>query len=598
MVVRWRAGVVSCVVVGLLCGGVGVGSAGAQDGVFPGVDPDWPVDRSGARDAWASGVDGSGVRVGVIDSQVVSDHPGLEGADVSYHLTPFVRNDGRRSGSCPDSLGGSMSSGGVKAGSPDPGFDKITGTDQGKETFGSHGTNSVLHIVGNGRHYDGKRGVLGTAPRAHVDFWPDAFIDESGCNDNNPLKAGDDSTIVNLSRGDALRGMVDGGDRIISVSAIGQLTLSEAAGYLRAVRHGVIVVNGRDNYAGTERLTAPVGYPGRKAYFPGVVTVANVGPDDRVSPDEADPGVVTAAPGRGILSLSDSGSRNIVLGDGGNSSATPTLAGYLALVVQRWPGATGNQVLQSLVHNTVEGGGSVRRDPQERRGYGVIDLPAMLRVDPSGYPDVNPVLEAQVRAARSIPELKDLYDAPYTGPLDVRRYKGLSYERNETTPLVGREYERQVAAWRRVEECRSRKDGGDCMRLGATATAGRADARAERELREQEEGWRRDTSSTAWVWWLAGGAAGVVLVVAGVVLAVVWRRRRRARPSGSGPSAPAPPVGPAGASSPFPGGGAGPGGPSPAGPGGVGPGAGGVAPPGPAGPGGPVWGGPASGRGV
>ncbi|MFR1605247.1 MAG: hypothetical protein ACLSUZ_00435 [Bifidobacterium pseudocatenulatum] len=55
-------------------------SAVASDGV------DWRVDGMGVRDAWASGITGKGVKVAVLDNQIVSDYPALAGADVSYKL--------------------------------------------------------------------------------------------------------------------------------------------------------------------------------------------------------------------------------------------------------------------------------------------------------------------------------------------------------------------------------------------------------------------------------------------------------------------------------------------------------------------------------
>jgi len=62
----------------------------------------------------------------------------------------------------------------------------------------------------------------------------------------------------------------------------------------------------------------------------------------------------------------------------------------LALVAQKYPDATSNQLLHSLLENTDRGGRGSGHDATF--GFGVVDLRAMLAVDPTVYPDVNPLL--------------------------------------------------------------------------------------------------------------------------------------------------------------------------------------------------------------
>ena len=78
--VRKVRGVVSALAAVLACVGLCVPSAVASDGV------DWRADGMGVRDAWASGITGKGVKIAVLDNQMVSDYPALAGADVSYKL--------------------------------------------------------------------------------------------------------------------------------------------------------------------------------------------------------------------------------------------------------------------------------------------------------------------------------------------------------------------------------------------------------------------------------------------------------------------------------------------------------------------------------
>ena len=66
--------------------------------------------------------------------------------------------------------------------------------------------------------------------------------------------------------------------------------------------------------------------------------------------------------------------------------------------MQKWHDATGNQIIQSLIRNTKSGKGKPVIDPERKRGFGEVDLNALLTVDPTQYKDVNPILEYQMKA--------------------------------------------------------------------------------------------------------------------------------------------------------------------------------------------------------
>ncbi len=105
------------------------------------------------------------------------------------------------------------------------------------------------------------------------------------------------------------------------------------------------------------------------------------------------------------------------------------------------------------------------------------------------------------------------------------------------TALVGRELQRQQAAWEKVESCRA--DGGsDCMKYSATATADEEDGKVAGDMASDASG---SSVVPSWVVPVVLAGAGV-LVLAGVVLAVVLARgMRRARDAGR--AVPAGPVG-------------------------------------------------------
>jgi hypothetical protein len=69
------------------------------------------------------------------------------------------------------------------------------------------------------------------------------------------------------------------------------------------------------------------------------------------------------------------------------------VAGILASAAQKYPEATGNQLIQSLVHNTGPDDHELSYDPENGFGYGIASLSHVLREDPAQYDDENPLLD-------------------------------------------------------------------------------------------------------------------------------------------------------------------------------------------------------------
>ncbi|WP_239459125.1 S8 family serine peptidase [Bifidobacterium ruminantium] len=519
------------------CAGLCAPSALASD---DGVD--WRIEDMGVRDAWASGITGEGVTVAVIDSQVVADHPSLEGVDVEYRLasengdscwySQFDKEDRSRVMRKPGDVTLSTSDG----------------------FYDTHGTSMVGLIAGNGKGYDGGMGLQGIAPGAHVIAYPDGFTDKgtTGGMAFQGACIGDDGSSSDL-RGSALADAVDSGARVVNMSYTTMPDWGYAPVALHAIRHGVVLVRGRDNStrAGLYDL---VGQPVYGQYFPGSVTVNSLARDGSISKysDVMDGNVSILSPGVGVPIHKGlrTDSREVVFSEGGTSSAAADLTGYLALVFQKWPEATGNQVLQSLVRNTRgNGSGEARLDPEHKRGFGAVDLGKLLSVDPTVYPDVNPLLEWAVKASGEHEETKGMYTDSYsdlkdeyTSRLgDVFSPDGEQIECSKACGLIGREYERERKAWERVEQCR--KDGGsDCMRYSATATADEADREAgwdDVKADYGRGGVSKSSSKSSLPSWFVPAVVGgsvllVVLLVGGVVLAVVFLGRCRRSRAGSG----------------------------------------------------------------
>lgn len=237
----------------------------------------------------------------------------------------------------------------------------------------SHGTQQAALLMGNGQGTGpGGRGIRGVAPDAslmfyRVDYRPEND-DEFDCSSEQIGRL-----IENAAR--------DGAD-IIAVAA----TLDDGIvpSVERVVEQGVPVVAGSASIGASEPL-----YP---ASMPGVIAVnaLDVNADAWESSDDRNPHLTVAAPGVYL----DAGG---VYRDGwtsqawtiGTSPATSITAGSLALVKSKYPEATGNQLIQHLIHYT---GGDRGYVWDELYGFGTVSVNDMLRTSPTQWPDENPLL--------------------------------------------------------------------------------------------------------------------------------------------------------------------------------------------------------------
>ncbi|MBH0364054.1 S8/S53 family peptidase [Bifidobacterium longum] len=499
----------------------------------------WPVKDSAVVSAHESGLDGSGVKIGVLDSRVVSDYPGLSDADanVEYRLGSFVNATTDEPDEC------------LIKGVP---LQKTVTSEEGN-IYSSHGTFMLTWLVGNGKSWDASQGVTGLVPKSDVLFLTIGQDITDRVSMNLPC---DGAAMSDIDKD--VSTAVDWGARIINMSNNGGVGDYGLDGMLKALRHGVIIVSGRSNDKETDAVVngsstdVMIGDPRERSSFPGVIRNNEVGPDGQIAgvSDVADANVNILSPGDQVLHQRIN-SKIILMGTGGTSTGAAVLSGYLALTMQKWPDATGNQILQSLVRNTKgNDSGEAKLDPEHKRGYGQVDPGRLLTVDPTQYPDVNPILEAQVTTASKLSDDRSKW---YTQDCSTNP-DGVGSLLDDSLPVpcqageIGREYERQKAAWKKVEQCKA--DGGsDCMKYSATATADKAGGKA--VLPDTGDGRDGVKSSGVPVWvWLAAGGVGIAVVAGGIVLAVVLSKRGRRRSrhgghaSGRGPLPPANPYPP------------------------------------------------------
>lgn len=234
----------------------------------------------------------------------------------------------------------------------------------------NHGTTQAVLLVGNGHGTgDGGAGVRGIAPDATVIAYDD---------DSDPGNDRLDCSLPGLERmfDDAVRRGAD----VISVAAT--MTRAVIPYVQRALDAGVVVVaaSGADDVAG----------PTFPADLVGVVSVVAV--DRNAEPWKRRRRLgsqVVAAPGVhvGTGAIYPSGWHSEGWGTG-TSPATTITSGALALVKARYPRATGNQLVQHLVHYT---GGDGPFRWSDGYGFGIVSVTEMLETSPLQWPDESPL---------------------------------------------------------------------------------------------------------------------------------------------------------------------------------------------------------------
>ena len=506
----------------------------------------WYVDDMGVRDAWKQDITGKGVKVAVVDGQAVSNYPALADADITFKAAI----EGGSSCKAKDDFLSTGRLGGSRTMSAD---------DSGRKAgdggiYMSHGTAMASFIVGNGRGYDGTPGILGSAPDATVLFYAQSFPSPGLMSEAIGIPCVNDKDSP-LSISHTFRQATDDGARLISLSMSGPSTGLDVPDWMYALRHGVIVVSGRGNFSTDANALDLVGEPLTINKFPGFIVTNTVDSSGNIFEDTnvVDGDVSVLSPSVNVVLYRLTEDKKAEIGAGGTSAATAILSGYLALALQKWPKATGNQILQSLIRNTKGNeSGEPRLDPEHKRGFGEVDVARLLSVDPTQYPDINPLLAWAYETSEKHDETRGMYtdhsdwgkNADYA-PTDPFTTDGSSIMVPREADLVGQEYERQQAAWKKVEQCKS--DGGsDCMKYSATNTADETDGKTVLPDTGDGKDGVKSSSVPLWVWFAAGGV-GLVVVIGGIVLAVVLpkRGRRRSRHGGhAAGSGPLPPVNP------------------------------------------------------
>ena len=99
----------------------------------------------------------------------------------------------------------------------------------------------------------------------------------------------------------------------------------------------------------------------------------------------------------------------------GTSYAAPMVAGALALAMQKWPDATGNQ-LERVLLDTADGAADHQANWTPEMGYGTLNAKLLVATDPSGYATTIPDLKKYPKASPTTSEIH-AYDNGLVDPL-------------------------------------------------------------------------------------------------------------------------------------------------------------------------------------
>lgn len=320
----------------------------------------WWYDTYDIAAVQAEGWTGEGVQVAVIGSQINPDLPVFSGRNLTVDETS----------TCSDS--GPVAS---------------AGTDFANR----HDSTVTAYLIGSG---EGGGAITGIAPGAEVTFYGDGQADVTDEVDCTPAVGPPDELTV---FGVALQRAVDAGARIVTTSTAGGGSFSDADIVANALAKGVVIVVSTNNASGDLG-----GYQGYPQAYNGIVAASAVDRDGQLQTDDAGQayavaGTTVVAAGVDLPAIGSDEGWDSTLTATGSSFAAPIVAGMLAVVAQKYPDATGNQLIQTLIRNTgIEDHALEPRDATGGYGYGAAWLTHMLQVDPTQYPDENPLMDKEL----------------------------------------------------------------------------------------------------------------------------------------------------------------------------------------------------------
>jgi len=334
----------------------------------------WYMSVTGVEQVHASGITGEGITIAVLDGPINPDLPELVGTNLVVQEDSFCDQDG----------------------------DGVVESALATDGRAMHASNMAAVILGTGAPMNGQPGVRGVAPGATVRHYAieyDWAARHTLCETNGRAAV---LTAVEQA-------MEDGADIIsMSFAGTGWGGADADAVVARAVREGVILL-GASNHDGGKYVGTPGDFNGAVG-IEAVTPAGTPGPTAVVSPE-----LDVVAPGEGFLLHGfdeATGTWTEYSTLTGSSHATAFTAGVLALAWSAHPEATGNQMIQALVRTTTQNSGELRRN-DDSWGYGLVNVNNLMTVDPTRYPDENPLISAE---GGEIPDISVIFPEGETEP--------------------------------------------------------------------------------------------------------------------------------------------------------------------------------------
>ncbi|MCM3501264.1 S8 family serine peptidase [Microbacterium sp. P26] len=333
----------------LIAGALASGGSTQAANAAAGGEYDWWYDAYQVQAAHDAGITGAGVKVAVIDGQIDPSLPVFEGRNLTVSEAQPCDNGA------------------------------ASATDSANDSS-IHGSTITAMIIGNGA---GPSGIRGIAPDAAVTFYGYGSATEKTEYCESPEAGLRDFAF-------AVKTAVDDGARIITTSVAMTASPSDAPAIAYAVAKGAIVLVATPNADSTSYESNNLSTMNGVVAVSAIDSSGDLQPGDDGSPFGVAHADVVAAgvdlPTVGIFGDWDSSGVTT-----GSSFSAPVVGGMLALAAQKWPEATGNQLVQAMIATT----NGTQHDPtrtEDGYGYGAAWLPSMLSVDPTGYPDQTPLM--------------------------------------------------------------------------------------------------------------------------------------------------------------------------------------------------------------
>jgi len=330
----------------------------------------WWIDATRLRSWHAEGITGKGVNIALVDGPIYPGIPELQGQDVRPTATTCDRELTREYG--PTTPDGPLN----------------------ETSF--HTTSMAALLVGSGKgNGPNGVGVYGVAPGATLRTY--AIFNTLDPNAHENLDC-----YTPALPGLIDRAVADGANIIHIPVAIDYYADDLQAAYNRAMNKGVILVTASGNGGPNSRVI-------KTGLGKGVLVVGGVRDGGQIL--DSNPTSLVAnwdqakdfdvalsihlvAAGADIVggALAPGSRWDSAVLQNGSSGSSAIVAGQLALMKQKWPTATSNQLMVSLLRSARRPDGSAIWDP--RRGFGTTSFQTTLTTDPTAYPDVNPIYHA------------------------------------------------------------------------------------------------------------------------------------------------------------------------------------------------------------